>query len=170
MYYGSIADEQVKVFHRTVKLTASYGELNGLASGALFDKTKTNKLIPKFYSDKITANDNVTILDDLLVIYMANGDLDSLYFHSVNENFEFDVLYEFFRVSSTVNMVSIHFYDRESLFALNGFSFNITNTSIGLNEDATTDKYGNVLLKIKNTTGTFTVTGNNGQTLTFGGS
>ena len=169
MYYGSIVDEQVKIFHRDVKLNASYSELNGLASGALFDKTKANKLIPKFYSDKITGNDNVTILEDLLVIYMANGDLDSLYFSSEEENITFGLLHEIQTIISR-KFLKLHLYDSTSLFNLNNFAFNISNTTIGLNEDATTDKYGNYIIEITGTSGTFTVIGNNGQTVTFGGS
>lgn len=169
MYYGTIIDDEVKAFHKDVKLTASYTELNGLASGALFDKTKTNKLIPKFYSDHITGNDNVTIIEDLLVIYMSNGDLDSLYFSSEEEHIEFGLLHEIQTVNNK-KYLKLHLYNSTSLFNLNNFSFNITNTTIGLNENAVTDKYGNYIIEITGTSGTFTVIGSNGQTITFGGS
>lgn len=159
MYYKSIADDEVKLFHKTVKLTAGYTELNSLNGGALFNKNKDNTLIPKFYSDKVTGNDNVKILEDLAVLYMDDEDLDSLYFSSTDPNIEFSLLHEIQTVNNK-KYLKLHFYDKTSLFNLNNFSFNITNTSIGLNEDTATDKYGNYIIEITGTAGTFTITSN----------
>ena len=158
MYDTNITNPEVKIFHDLVNITAGYEELNNLASGALFDKTKNNKIIPKFYSEEITGNESLRIIENKLVIYTDTDDLDSLYFIGEKSNINFDVFHE----SVTLNnktFLTLHFYDETSLFSLAGFNFNVKQSGDnGVNVDVVSDDYGNVNIPLKTGTGTFTVT------------
>ena len=81
------------MFHKQIKVTGDYEEINKLFPKA-FKTDEAFKLIPLFYSDKIVANDNVTVLEDLCVLYANNTDLQSVYFQSNNPNFQFNVLHK----------------------------------------------------------------------------
>lgn len=167
MYYTNIANEELKAYHNTEKVTANYTELNDLENGALFDKSKQNTLIPKFYSDEITGSDNVKIMDNKAVLYINDSALSDVYFSSVENDVKFGVYYEF--ASNNYNsFLMLHFYNNDSLFNLNDFEFTIENNSIDLNEKMVTDKYGNCFIQISENTGVFTIKGSQGQVFTFG--
>lgn len=158
MYYTNINNTEVQQFHKTTKVTATYNELANYTK--LFDSTKSNRKAILFYTDKINGNSNLRILDDKLIIYFSNDDLSSIYFSSEKENVEFDVLHEI----STVNnkyYLKLHFYDKDTLFNLAHFKFNITQSNDGISGDYETDIYGNCILPLTSNTGTFTVTSNN---------
>lgn len=168
MYFGYINDDELLEFHNTVRLTASYSELNSLKSGALFDKSEAMKLLPLFYSDEIIGySERLTIIDDLIVLYrdysndaqVSVNDLDKLYFSSEDINREFDVLHETVLVNGKFYL-KLHFYDKVSLFSLSAFSFNITQSDDGIKGDYSTDIFGNSIIPLTNSTGRFTVIGN----------
>lgn len=167
MYFSNIADSELKQFHRTVRLTASYSELNNLDED-LFDKTQPNKLIPLFYTDTINGDsDYLTVLDNLVVLYVNYtdndeliNDLDKIYFDSVDESREFDLLHEIVTVNGK-SYLKLHFFDNVSLFNLSNFTFHISQTNDGINQNNKTDMYGNCIIPLKHETGIFTVISNN---------
>ena len=168
MYFTNITENEVKQFHDTIKITASYHELNNLNAGALFDKTHDMKLVPKFYFDKIKGDsDKLTILDDLLVLYVTYmedtvelTDLDKVYFSSEDQRKSFGVLHEVVTVNGKYYL-KLHFYDNITLFNLSNFNFNITQSNNGIHQDYTTDIYGNCIIPLQSDEGIFTVTSNN---------
>ena len=85
MYYSNISNNEVRAFHERVKLTAGYTELKALDTD-LFDETTPNKCVPLFYCDEITGNKNTRILDNKLILYTNDDDLDSVYFKGKLEN------------------------------------------------------------------------------------
>ena len=144
MYYSNINNPEVKAFHEKIKLTAGYTELKALDTD-LFDESNPNKCIPLFYSDKITGNENIRILDNKLILYTNDDDLDSVYFTGKLENITFDVKSRIVQPSNYVLM--LHFYDSVSLFSLAGFHFHIKQNSSWsntINVDVVTDDYGNI--------------------------
>ena len=162
MYYSNITDNELTQFKQTVKLTASYNELYYLSLN-LFDTTQVNKLIPLIYSDTITGySEKLTIIDDFIVLYMNEtvDDLDKLYFSSADENREFGVLHEIVTVNDKF-FLKLHFFDKVSLFNLSEFSFHISQSDGGINQDFVTDIYGNCIIQLLSNSGVFTVTSNN---------
>ena len=156
MYYSNINDNEVRAFHGKIKLTAGYPELNDLDTD-LFDESNPNKCIPLFYSDKITGNENIRILDNKLILYTDDDDLDSVYFTGKLENITFDVLSEIITLNGL--FLELHFYDEVSLFSLAGFNFNIKQSgSNGVIVDVVSDDYGNVNIPLKSSSGNFTIT------------
>ena len=159
MYYSNINDNEVRAFHEKIKLTASYTELKALDTD-LFDESNPNKCIPMFYYDEITGNENVRILDNKLILYTDDDDLDSVYFTGKLENLTFDVTSR--RVGSPFNYLILHFYDTISLFSLAGFHFHIkqnsTQHTYGINLDVVSDDYGNINIPLKAYHGTDTFT------------
>ena len=156
MYYKDITDDELLLFHKLVKVNASYDEIK---DNAVFKDDEEHKLIPLFNYDEISDDDDVNVLDDQCIIYMNEDDI-KVYFES-SEEIQFDIIPQY-----KDNFLRLHFYDKESLFNLNNFSFNISNESIDFNADYTTDKYGNVIIQLDDADGTFIVTSNN-QTITF---
>lgn len=153
MYFDNITNNELKQFHKSIKLTASYQELLLI----LFDKTQANKLIPLFYYDNVTANDKITILDDLLFLYVNNEDLKSIYFSSSNNaNNDFDVYAE---TSTILNrrFLKLHFFDKVSKFNLNTYNFDIKDSNDILLGNYDTDKYGNCIIEINEDETTFTI-------------
>ena len=164
MYYKNIASDELKVFHRKVRLTALYKEL----SSNLFI-TSTNKLVPKFYCDEITGNENVRIIDNQAVIYTDYNGLNSLYFSSSKENFTVDVHYDIVELdyqTFSQKYLRLHFYDATSFFGVKNFTFHLYNETMDIDEDCTADEYGNIVLVLDNPVGEFVITGN-GQELSF---
>ena len=158
MYYSDITNEELQKFHRKTKLTASYSELNELNS-KLFNKDTPNKCFPMFYTDKITGNDNVTILEDLVILYLQSEDLTSLYFQSNEENRIFHVAYKVVELNSKY-FLQLHFFDRDSLMNLSNYSFKITQSDEGITGNYETNEYGNIVIELLTSTGTFTITSN----------
>ena len=156
MYYSDINNEELQQFHNTVKITADYEELENYNN--IFDTSQENKLIPLFYADKITGNSNLRILENKLVIYMDNDDLDSVYFSSEDQSKDFNILHEFETVNNK-DYLKLHFFNKLSLFGLVNYSFNLSYDNVS--EDYTTDEYGNAIIPVDTTSGTFTITSNN---------
>lgn len=157
MYYTNINNTEVQQFHKTTNVTTTYNEISSYTN--LFD-SKDNRKAILFYTDKISGNSNLRILDDKLIIYFNNNDLASVYFSSDNENVEFDLLHEIVTVDNKYYL-KLHFYDKDTLFNLAHYKFNITQSSDGISGDYETDIYGNCIIPLTTTTGTFTVTSNN---------
>ena len=157
MYYTNINNTEVQQFHKTTNVTTTYNEISSYTN--LFD-SKDNRKAILFYTDKISGNNNLRILDDKLIIYFNNNDLASVYFSSDNENVEFDLLHEIVTVDNKYYL-KLHFYDKDTLFNLAHYKFNITQSDDGISGDYETDIYGNCILPLTTTTGTFTVTSNN---------
>ena len=157
MYYTNINNTEVQQFHKTTKVTTTYNEISSYTN--LFN-SKDNRKAILFYTDKISGNSNLRILDDKLIIYFNNTDLGSVYFSSDNENVEFDLLHEITTVDNKYYL-KLHFYDKDTLFNLAHYKFNITQSNDGINGDYETDIYGNSIIPLTTTTGTFTVTSNN---------
>ena len=156
MYYSNISDNEVKQFHEKIKLTAGYSELNSLDSD-LFDKTIPNKCIPLFYTDEVSGNENIRILDNKIILYTDDDDLDSVYFKGKIENITFNVLAKIEHPSNY--LLRLHFYDNVSLFSLAGFQFHIKQSvANGVNKDVVSDDYGNVIIPLETNQGTFTIT------------
>ena len=157
MYYTNINNTEVQQFHKTTNVTTTYNEISSYTN--LFN-SKDNRKAILFYTDKISGNSNLRILDDKLIIYFNNNDLASVYFSSDNENVEFDLLHEIVTVDNKYYL-KLHFYDKDTLFNLAHYKFNITQSNDGINGDYETDIYGNCIIPLTTTTGTFTVTSNN---------
>ena len=150
MYNGKISDDDVKIFHQSEKVTATYTELNS----ALFDKSKANKCFLKFYTDEIQGNANIRIIDNKLIIYSSDNDLDSVYFHNKDNHKRFKVLHNI-----TESILFLHFYDKDSLFNLANYNFNISQSGTnGIKKDIQTDIYGNITILLKSTSGSCTIT------------
>ena len=140
--------------------------LNGLNS-KLFDKSIPNKCFPMFYTDTITGNDNVTILEDLVILYLQSDDLQSLYFKSSEENRVFHIAYKIVELNSKY-FLQLHFFDRDSLMNLSDYSFNLSQSDGGITGDYETNNYGNTVIELNSVTGVFTVTSNStNQVFTF---
>ena len=155
MYYSNISDNEVKQFHERIKLTAGYTELKGIDTD-LFDETNPNKCIPMFYSDAITGNENIRIIDNKIILYTDNTDLGSVYFKGKLVNITFDVFGR--KVDLNGQFLELHFYDEVTLFSLAGFNFHITQSgSNGVIVDVVSDDYGNVNIPLKSSGGTFTI-------------
>lgn len=163
MYYNNINNTEVQQFHNTVKLTAGYNELEDYTN--LFDTSKDNRLIPLFHRDTVSGNENLRIINNDVVIYMDDEDLESVYFSSENVKPSWGLLHEIITVNDKPYL-KLHFYDKTSLFNLNNFTFHITQTDDGINEDYTTNLYGECIIKLTTDTGSFTVTSNNAS-ITF---
>ena len=157
MYYTNINNTEVQQFHKTTNVTTTYNEISSYTN--LFN-SKDNRKAILFYTDKISGNSNLRILDDKLIIYFNNNDLASVYFSSDNENVEFDLLHEIVTVDNKYYL-KLHFYDKDTLFNLAHYKFNITQSNDGISGDYETDIYGNCIIPLTTTTGTFTVTSNN---------
>ena len=156
MYYSNISDDEVKAFHNTIKITAGYTELKTLDTD-LFDETTPNKCIPLFYSDKITGNENIRILDNKLILYTDDDDLDSVYFKGKLENLNFNIRGSI-RTLLSKSFLVLHFYDPVTLFSLAGFHFHIKqNSTNGVNVDVVSDNYGNIKIPLRNTTYDFNI-------------
>lgn len=156
VYYTDITDDELLLFHKLVKVNASYDEIK---DNDVFMNDEPHKLIPLFNYDNISDDDNVNVLDEQCIVYMNDDDI-KVYFES-SEEIQFDIIPQY-----KDGFLRLHFYDKESLFNLNNFAFNISNTTIDFNADYTTDKYGNVIIPLDDATGTFTVISNN-QNITF---
>lgn len=155
MFYSNISDDEVKRFHDKVHVNINFPKVQ------LF-KYESNKCYPLFYADKITGNSNLRIIDNKLILYTDDSDLDSIEFISeTNEDDGFNIIYKTVTIADKV-FLKLHFYNPLTHKALMYFEFKI----VELNKTYSTDKYGNQLIEL-NDDGEYTITDNNGYTKTI---
>ena len=158
MYYTNIADNEVKEFHQKAKVNASYNETSNYV-----DRSQTNKAIPLFYSDKITGNENIRVIDNRIILYINWSDLDSVHFQSETKN-SIGVFVDTLTVG-TKDFIHLHFYNSNNNLNVILMDFRAvikdSNDEVILTINDKVDDYGNYVIEYPTGATSITVTANN---------
>lgn len=166
MYYSNIGDLELREFHLKNKVNC-----NGFECDDGFMVSGDNvRVVPLPYCDTISCTDDLLkeIENKVVLNYkdqsIISNALEEINLNSMYENFEYNLLHQIYS-GYNKNYVLLHFYDNNSLFALNKFQFTLTinnETYTGI-----TNNRGNTIIQINTITGEYIITGSNGQTITW---
>lgn len=160
MYYSNISNNEVKLFHNSVKSNFN-ALLIDIIDNSLFNvetiiENKLYRIVPLFHCDTIVStNKNDKILDNRCII-CEYSTKTVLYFNTTNSVNNFDYNYKIRTVNGKY-FIDFIFFDNITLNRLNNIEITVewfdNNDNILLSEDYCTNTSGNFIFKQKNVSG-----------------